>query len=51
MKSASTRCSSSTSTATTIALTPGNTWIELAEEVPTIDPAKTGVDMIIKPAA
>jgi hypothetical protein len=34
-----------------IALTPGNTWIELAEEVPTIDPATTGVDMIIKPAA
>ena len=29
----------------------GNTWIELAEEVPTLDPAKTGVDMIIKPAA
>ena len=34
-----------------IELTPGNTWIELAEEVPTLDPAKTGVDMIIKPAA
>ena len=34
-----------------IALTPGNTWIELADEVPTLDPTKTGVDMIIKPAA
>jgi hypothetical protein len=34
-----------------IALTPGNTWIELAKEVPTLDPSKTGVDMIIKPAA
>jgi Protein of unknown function (DUF3048) N-terminal domain/Protein of unknown function (DUF3048) C-terminal domain len=34
-----------------IALTPGNTWVELATEVPTLDPAKTGVDMVIKPAA
>jgi Protein of unknown function (DUF3048) N-terminal domain/Protein of unknown function (DUF3048) C-terminal domain len=34
-----------------ILLNPGNTWVELAEEVPTIDPAKTGVNMIIKPAA
>ena len=31
-----------------IALTPGNSWIELAKEVPTLDPNKTGVDMIIK---
>jgi hypothetical protein len=28
----------------------GNTWIELAREVPTLDPDKTGVDMIIKPS-
>ncbi len=34
-----------------IALSPGNTWIELADEVPTIDPNKTGIDMLIKPAA
>jgi Protein of unknown function (DUF3048) N-terminal domain/Protein of unknown function (DUF3048) C-terminal domain len=34
-----------------ILLNPGNTWVELAEEVPTLDPAKTGVDMLIKPAA
>ncbi len=34
-----------------IAVNVGNTWIELAEEVSTLDPAKTGVDMIIKPAA
>ena len=34
-----------------IALSPGNTWIELADEVPTLDPNKTGVAMVIKPAA
>jgi hypothetical protein len=34
-----------------IALSPGNTWIELGEEVATADPAKTGVDLVIKPAA
>lgn len=34
-----------------IALQPGNTWIELAKEVPTLDPNKSGVDMIIKPPA
>ena len=34
-----------------IKLNVGNTWVELAEEVPTLDPAKTGVNMIIKPAA
>ena len=34
-----------------VEFTVGNTWIELAEEVPTLDPTKTGVDMIIKPAA
>ena len=34
-----------------IKLNVGNTWVELAEEVPTLDPAKTGVAMIIKPAA
>ena len=34
-----------------IALSVGNTWIELAREVPTFDPEKTGVDMIIKPPA
>lgn len=33
-----------------IELSVGNTWIELAREVPTLDPEKTGVDMIIKPA-
>jgi hypothetical protein len=34
-----------------IAFGVGNTWIELAREVPTFDPEKTGVDMIIKPPA
>ena len=34
-----------------ILLNPGNTWVELGDEVPTLDPAKTGVNMIIKPAA
>jgi len=34
-----------------IKLNPGNTWVELAEEVPTLDPAKTGINMIVKPAA
>lgn len=34
-----------------IPLSVGNTWIELAREVPTDDPEKTGVDMIIKPSA
>ena len=34
-----------------ILLNPGNTWVELGEEVPTLDPAKTGVNMLIKPAA
>lgn len=33
-----------------IELSVGNTWIELAREVPTLDPEKTGVDMIIKPS-
>jgi hypothetical protein len=34
-----------------VAFNVGNTWIELAREVPTLDPEKTGVDMIIKPPA
>jgi Protein of unknown function (DUF3048) N-terminal domain/Protein of unknown function (DUF3048) C-terminal domain len=34
-----------------IKLNPGNTWVELAEEVPTLDPAKTGINLIVKPAA
>ncbi len=34
-----------------ILLNPGNTWVELGEEVPTLDPNKTGVDILVKPAA
>jgi len=34
----------------TIELSVGNTWIELAREVPTLDPDMTGVEMIIKPS-
>jgi hypothetical protein len=33
-----------------IKLQPGNTWIELAKEVSTIDPNKSGVDLLVKPA-
>lgn len=33
-----------------IKLTPGNTWIELAEKVPTLDPANPGLPIEILPA-
>ena len=43
--------SSSTPRATRSRSTPGNTWIELADEVADVDPNKTGVDMIDQAAA
>jgi hypothetical protein len=33
-----------------IALTPGNTWIELAEAVPTDDIANPTVELVVQPA-